>query len=168
MFAWRLFAARPPTVLKRLSHADREDRIADLVLSCCEWDFRRLRKYRDIGKPFAAWLTILLVNQTLDWLRSRKPFPEILEAKRAEEKDLPEPLPATIRTCIHRCLSRMGAKCQLYLACLADGMRPREIAVLVLLPEDNKRIADDLRYCLRKLRMMLIEEGLDPGKIVLE
>src|SRR5512147_2491143 len=69
-YAWKLFAARPPSILARLSSADREDRVAELVLSCHRDDFRRLRTYRNVGKSFAAWLTTVLVRQVMDWRRS--------------------------------------------------------------------------------------------------
>jgi len=167
VYVWKLFEARPPAILRKLDLSEREDRIADLVLSCYRDDFRRLRTYRNVGKPFAAWLTTVLVRQVLTWVRSQKPANELTDSIGAEEAT-PLGLSGRVTESLRRCLGRMTEKCQLYLACLADGMKPREIAVLLRLPEgDNKRISDDLRHCLRRLREMLLAEGVNADEVAL-
>jgi|SRR5712671_392744 len=165
-FAWKLSEARPPAVLRSLDLADRQDRIADLVLSCFQDDFRRLRKYQNVGKPFAAWLSTVLMRQVVSWLRSRRPVDELTDAVGAFEGDHPLGLTGRVVDCLNRCLGRMTEKCQLYLTCAADGMKPREIVLLLGLPDgENKRVSDDLRHCMRRLREMLLAEGLDPEEV---
>lgn len=167
-FAWKLFLVRPPAVLRRLELADREDRIADVVLSCCKDDFRKLRKYQDVGKPFAAWLSTVLVRQVLDWLKSKRPTDELTDAMGATEDDPSVGLSDGITDCLRRCLGRMSDKCQKYLSFTAEGMKPREIALLLRLPEgDNKRVSDDLRHCMKKLREALLDEGVVPEEVTL-
>jgi RNA polymerase sigma factor (sigma-70 family) len=165
-FAWKLSEARPPAIMRRLDPADRQDLISDLVLSCCSDDFRKLRRYQNVGKPFAAWLTTVFVRQVLDWLRRQRRTEELPDEFGAVEGDPPPGPTDRVVDCLHRCLGRMTEKCRLYLACAADGMKPREIALLLNLPEgENKRVSDDLRHCMRKLREMLLAEGVDPEEM---
>jgi len=165
-FAWKLSEARPPAILRSLDPADRQDRISDLVLSCCSDNFRKLRKYRDVGKPFAAWLTTVLVRQVLDWLRTQRHTEELTDEVGAAEDDPPPNLSDRVVASLHRCLGRMTEKCRLYLACAGDGMKPQEIVLLLRLPDgENKRVSDALRHCMRRLREMLLAEGLDPEEM---
>lgn len=162
VFAWKLFESRPPAIMRKLDPAERQDRIADLVLSCCRDDFRKIRSYRDVGKPFSAWLGIVLCRQVLDWMRTQRPVIELRDAIGAIE---PAPQPGIsdrVLGCLNRCLGQMTEKCRLYLACFAEGMKPKEVALLLRLPPgDNKRVSDDLRHCLNRLRAMLVSEGID-------
>ena len=164
VFAWKLLVARPPAVLRSLERADREDRIADLVVSCCDDDFRKLRKYRNVGKPFSAWLTTVFVHQLLTWFRARRPTGELTDIP--VEYEPPATLSTRVTECVIRCLGQLTEKCRTYLACVADGMKPREIALLLRLPEgDNKRVSDDLRHCMRRLRELLLAEGVKPEEL---
>ena len=166
VFAWKLFETRPPSILRGLDRSDRQDRIADLVYSCARDGFRKLRTYRNAGRPFSGWLTTVLVNQVLDGLRSRRPSEELTESLGGPDEDPPVILSNWLQERLKRCFDRMSERCQLYLACLADGLRPREIAELLQLPpSDNKSISDDLRYCLRRLREMLLQEGVNPEEV---
>jgi RNA polymerase sigma factor (sigma-70 family) len=165
-FAWKLSYARPPAILRSLDPADQQDRISDLVLSCCQNDFRKLRKYHNVGRPFAAWLMVVLDRQVRDWLRSRRPTNELDENLATPSEPPSIGLSARIVRCLNQNLARMSEKCRLYLACLADGMKPREIALLLQMPEGgNKRVSDDLRQCMHRLREMLIADGVTPDEI---
>jgi DNA-directed RNA polymerase specialized sigma24 family protein len=166
-FAWKLFRVRPPAILRSLPEHDREDRIADLVLSCCRDDFRKLRQYQRVGKPFSAWLTVVFAHQIFDWIRSQRPWVEIPDSLQHPGVGQDHMLPPRVVHCLHRCLSRLSPKCQTYLACLADGMKPREIVLVLQLPkEDNKRVSDDLRNCAGRLRELLLQEGIDPEQVL--
>lgn len=166
-FAWKLFQVRLPSNLRTLSEHNREDRIADLVLSCCRDDFRKLRQYKRMGKPFAAWLTVVLAHQVSDWIRKERPWEEIPESLPHPGRSPDRILSPHVVECLHRCLAQLSKKCQRYLACLADGMRPREIVLLYQLPkEDNARVSDDLRYCASQLRELLLREGIDPEQVL--
>jgi RNA polymerase sigma factor (sigma-70 family) len=165
-YSWKLFEARPPAILRRLDTADREDRIADLVLGCCQDNFCKLRKYQNIGKPFAAWLSTVLVRQVFDWLRSQRSVEELTDAVGATEDEPPMALSDGIVECLNRCLGRLPDKCQKYLTYAAEGMKPREIAALLRLPKgENKSVSDDLRYCMKKLREDLLKEGVLPDEV---
>lgn len=166
-FAWKLFQVRQPATLRTLPEHDREDRIANLVLSCCQDDFRKLRQYRNVGKPFAAWLTVVLARQVSDWRRAHRPWDELPDSLPHPGSGPDRMLSPRVVECLHRCLALLSKKCQNYLACLADGMRPREIVLLYHLPkEDNARVSDDLRHCARRLREMLLQEGIDPEQVL--
>jgi DNA-directed RNA polymerase specialized sigma24 family protein len=161
-FAWRLSKSRPPSILLRLDPADREERVSELVLKCYDQDFRKLRTYKDMGRPFAAWLNTVLDRQVRDWYRAEKPMEDV--------PDIPEPqqdgslvLTARARAIVRGCIDRMTDKCKLYLGCVADGLKPRETAALLL--GDSKQISDDTRHCLRKLREMLLAEGIRPDEL---
>lgn len=165
-FAWKLFEVHPPFILRKLDPTDRQDRIADLVLSCSQDRFRKLRSYRNVGKPFAAWLSTVLVRQAINWLRSRKPAEELTESLQSVEDDQSPGLSGRVVDSLNRCMGQMTEKCRLYLVCTADGMKPRDIALLLGVPEvDNKRISDDLRHCRRRLRELLLAEGVDPDEV---
>jgi len=167
VFAWKLSEARPPSVLRRLPLVDRQDRVADLVLSCCQDNFRKLRSYRNVGKPFAAWLATVITHQVLDWLKSQRPLDELTDLVAAPHADPPAMLSARVTESLHKCLGCMSEKCRIYLACTADGMKPRDIALLLRLPEhENKRVSDDLRHCMKRLRALLIAQGVDPEEVL--
>lgn len=164
-YTWKLFQVRPPSALSRLVSSDREDQIADLVLGCCQNDFRKLRKYRDVGKPFAAWLSTVLVHQVLDWHKKRRPTDELTDGAYLKDEH-PFPVSPKLSECLHQCLTRMSEKCQAYLSFGAHGLKPSEIVVLLHLPEgDNKRVSDDLRHCLRRLREELLKAGMRPIEV---
>jgi DNA-directed RNA polymerase specialized sigma24 family protein len=166
VFAWKLFQTRPPSIFGRLDVADREDRISDLVLACYRDDFRKLRSYRNLGMPFAAWLSTVLVRQILDWIRTHRPTDELTDLMGAAH-DNPPVLGRLVEERLSRCMDRMSDKCRLYLVCVAEGMKPREITVLLRLPAgENKRVSDDLRHCLRRLRELLIAEGINPEEVL--
>ena len=165
-YSWKLFQIRPPSVLSRLDSQDRDDLIADLVLSCCQDDFRKLRKYQNVGKPFAAWLSTVLVRQVLDWFKRQRPTDEFTDDAHAMDEQ-PFPVSPKLAECLNQCLSRMSEKCQAYLSFSAHGLKPSEIAVLLHLPEgDNKRVSDDLRHCMKRLREELLKAGMRPLEVI--
>ncbi len=168
VFAWKLSESRPPAILRSLDSADQQDRIAELVLSCSRDEFRKLRRYQNVGKPFAAWLTTVLDRQVRDWLRRQRPVDDLTENLNAWDAASSPELPNRVIECLNRCMDRMSPKCRLYLVCFADGMKPKEIALLLKLPEgDNKRVSDDLRHCIRRLRDLLTEAGVRPEEVTL-
>jgi len=166
-FTWKLAIARPPAVLNALNPADRQDSIADLVLSCIADNFAKLRKYADVGKPFAAWLTTVLDRQVRDKLRRQGRSDRALAAIDPSPPSSQNPLPRGLLECLDVCLNQMSPKCRLYLACLADGMKPAEIALLLQLPDgSNKRVSDDMRHCIHRLRTLLLEAGVRPEEVL--
>ena len=69
-FAQRLLEVCPPGVLTQIPPDNREDVIHDIILHCCQDDFRVLKRYADQGRPFAAWFQLVARNKILDHLRS--------------------------------------------------------------------------------------------------
>ena len=165
-FAWKLCQARPPSILRTLDPSEQQDRISDLVVICSRDNFHKLRKYRDVGRPFAGWLATVLDRQVRDFRRQRKPAEELTEGLPAARPESGPGLSTTVLRALGRALDQMSEKCRLYLGCLADGMKPREIAELLQLPDgENTRLSDDLRHCVRRVRELLLAEGVRPEEV---
>jgi DNA-directed RNA polymerase specialized sigma24 family protein len=171
-FAWKLLQARPPRLLRSLQPADQENVIAEVIVHCTDDHFRRLRTYQDKGKPFAAWLVVVAHHKALDWIR-RYPQPgdEPKGTEPEDQRHYDKPVDPGLRERVSACRRRLGEKCQRLIELWADyGYRPREIAEdpalgheLGYSPDENKRVSDDLRYCKKKLKGLLREEGLGLG-----
>jgi len=160
-FTWRALRAVPPPVFRDLDPAVQEDLIADIVVRCAENEFRLLRGYRNQGIPFAGWLGRIVRNRALDWIRREGNRPEF-QTGSPQDHDIPGLIDQkNLMATVSDCLGRIRGRCRLLLVAAADGLKPREIAVVLGLPEDSgKKISDDLRYCRRTLRQLLEESGL--------
>lgn len=161
-FAQLLLTVRPPSVLRGVPAEERHDLIHDVILHCCDDRFRVLRRYRDQGKPFAAWLSFVSRNKIINLRRREVPLQEVPE-------HLPEPSasPADqadgrqIVSRVEECLVELSRTCQLLLQGAADGLRPRELTQLLGWPEDrNKKASDDLRACRSRLKKALMGRGI--------
>ena len=166
-FAWALFKARPPSILHSLQPADREDRISDLVMSCSRDSFRKLRQYKNTGSTFAAWLSVVLDRDVRAWMRSRKPVEEVTEVSARTKSDTGLGLLGRISGSVQSGLRQIGTKCRVYLGYRADGLKPKEIVEeLGMSASGNKRVSDDLRYCMVRLRDFLVARGVRPSEVV--
>ena len=166
-FAWKLLRCSPPPRFQGLAEVDREDIIADLVVRWLSDDFAVLRRYRDNGRPFAGFLATAANNRATDrWRR--------IQDQRKRDRNLDEPaedgVPLAERLSdgevghderyedrlklqqVEECLGNVSERCQVLLHGAADGMKPRELTVLLGWPPDwNKKAHDALRECRRSL-----------------
>ncbi len=175
-FAKDLLRICPPAALRGLTRDLREDVVHDLVLHCCKDDFRVLRSYRDRGRPFAAWLQLVVRNRFLDTVRREKRANVVSLDDDPDSTPLQVPDPeATARVDggvdrdmildkVRAALTVLTDKCRLLVQGAADGYKPRELVRLMGWPADwNKKASDDLRECRKNLRRLLAADGIDPG-----
>ena len=176
-FIRNLLRICPPSVLRNLTPDRRDDMAHDLVLHCCKDDFRVLRRYQDRGRPFAAWLQLVARNRFLDSVRrEQKVHMVALDGDPdAEPLQVPDPTATarvdgsvdreTLLTKVRQALDILSDKCRLLVQGAADGYKPRELVKLLGWPADwNKKASDDLRECRRRLRLLLVDQGMDPGE----
>jgi DNA-directed RNA polymerase specialized sigma24 family protein len=122
--------------------------------------------YQNMGRPFAAWLTTVLDRQVRGWLRSRKPSDEITEGSARTGTDPRLGLSNQVVDSLNRGLDELNTKCRLYLSYRSEGLKPREIADALGLPDgENKRVSDDLRHCMSRLRDFLLSRGIRPDEV---
>jgi DNA-directed RNA polymerase specialized sigma24 family protein len=169
-FAVRLLRSRPPRIFASLSIEEREDVISTIVLHCCRDEFRMLRTYRNMGRPFAAWLVLVARNRALDRLKqiARAPSNRGLEMDRSQPVD---PRATALEVAevgqalevTRRCIGELGESCRLLLWGAAEGLTPKGLTSLLGWPTDwNKKASDALRECRRQLRLRLAECGVNP------
>ena len=172
LFATRLLTLCPPGPLRTVPPQDRMDLIHEVILGCRERDFQVLRRYRNEGRPFAAWFLSVARNRIVDLLRSGRfgtgPVAVDLSPALGERHRDGAPLPdqqvwaVEMLDAVARCVSKMGLACRLLLQGAADGIPPRQLTQLLSWPADwNKKASDDLRACRKRLVELLREEGLD-------
>jgi RNA polymerase sigma factor (sigma-70 family) len=176
-FARRMFEACPPRSIRMVHEDLREDLIHDIIVHCCEDDFRVLRTYRDQGRPFVVWFNFLSRNKIIDWLKKQR------GAEKEEERvdldsqfervqpgqKLPPDRDVARRALLQatvRSMDELGERCRLLLLSAAEGLKPREMArFLGSAPGDNKKISDALRECRRQLRYRLRQAGINPESV---
>ncbi|MFH1314761.1 MAG: sigma-70 family RNA polymerase sigma factor [Candidatus Eisenbacteria bacterium] len=167
----------PPRQMRGLSQEDCQDLIHEVVFHCVRDDFRVLRRYVDMGKPFVAWLYTIAHHKCLDYLRSHdikvqvvsiheNPEGKGLENVLADPANGPDKRSedADLVAIVKKAMGQLGERCRLLLEMAADEFMPKEMAaVLGLSPDQNKKISDDLRYCRKRLKQLLSEAGFDMG-----
>lgn len=167
VFAWRLVRLRTPVVFRTLSEEDQADLLEDVLQDLQQDNFRQLRSYRNLGRPFAAWFWAVLRNRTLDHVKYTR--------RRAHESltDLLEPLEdlgaspevqaelGELLTHVEAALEHLSPQCQLLLKAAAEGYKPKELQVLLGLGAgENKKLSDQLRHCRKKLTDELEQAGI--------
>jgi DNA-directed RNA polymerase specialized sigma24 family protein len=174
--AIRLLEARPPGPSRSIPGDRRAALFHDIAVDCILNDFRVLRQYENHGKPFSSWLYLVARNKILDEIRERRwEIPSQFGVEDGTPADvaiggiLPtQPNEETRQA--HRealevvavCMRKLRQHCQLLLRMTARGFSIAEILrVLRLPPEDNKRIADDRRFCRQQLRQLIERQGVD-------
>jgi len=175
-YARIVITARPPQPLLGLNREDREDCIEEIIFHCIKDDFRVLRRYEDIGRPFSAWLYVIAHNKAVDFIEKRNRRWSI-EIQPEEDTDVSasqrEPVAPfgnpdgngdldELVEKVEELIRQLGEECRQLLELAGQGLKPKEIAKLLGLPEDqNKKVSDHLRYCRDKLKKLLAEEGYD-------
>ena len=182
-FTFRLIQVAPPRVLNQLDQGDRDDLVQDVVVYCIRDDFRVLRTYKDVGKPFAAWLFFMIRNRVLDRLKSRSRKDRTIVRDRSEsspeglersDAEVPRGADSSDRASftevlgvVRRLMQSLDEHCRLLLRMAGDELTPREMTRLLgWPPERSKKVSDDLRYCRKKLFSLLAEKGIDPQEVV--
>ncbi len=171
-FAWKVLIAFPPPAMRGLSREDREDAISEVVFHCLKDDLRVLRTYRDQGHPFASWFLVVAQYRTLDLLRrcahsagtTRSDDSGTLHHDHSPE-GRPDESAFSRRNLdlVMRFVLQMDLTDQILLMASAEGYRPRDLVRLLGLPSRNaKKVSDDLRYCRKRLKILLqTRAGLD-------
>ena len=157
---------------RALSREDREDAISEVVFHCLKDDLRVLRSYRDQGHSFASWFLVVAQYRTLDLLRRCSRSPETARSGPSGDVNCdrsPEGRPdesAFSRRnldLVMRFVSQMDVTDQILLLGSAEGYRPRDLVRFLGLPSRKaKKVSDDLRYCRKRLKILLqTRAGLD-------
>lgn len=163
----------PPRMFLALGENERSDFMQSFLLHTFEADFKTLKRYRDRGRPFSAWLTVVISNRCVDYLRSKKRNQDNLPSVPLEYGDYVSTLKATELTpfektafstliaSIQRCLDKLPLNCGLLIKLGAENVETAQICRLMKIPEDdNKKLSDKLRYCRKLLKDLLVREGI--------
>jgi hypothetical protein len=171
-FAVGLLTVNPPAPLRAVPTNDRIDVVHDLVLHCCQDDFRVLRRFDPERARFAVWFCCVARNFVTDRLRAKSqrpanPSPQEPDdaLRRLRTRDAPadrriwaEEVLQAVATALHQ----LGDVCQILLRGAAQGLRPNELTSLLRWPPEwNKKASDDLRSCRTRLRRALLAAGFD-------
>jgi len=169
-----LLQTRRPKVCFSLSVEERKDCLPEIFLHCVKDDYRVLRTYRNMGRPFSHYLYEVVRNIGRDKWRQKSRahavrindcpadgrLRALLERKNFSQhehlawKELAEVVSEEFH--------RLDKRCRLLLNCSADESTIREIVFTLALPRDqNKKVSDDLRYCREKLRRLIEARGYD-------
>lgn len=179
-YARDLLSARPPRPLRLLPLEEREDAIHEIILHCARDDFRILKQYDASRTNFAAWLYVVAHNKCISRWRTGRAEQERTRSLSEDDHGLEtsarqEPAAddleilgwAQIVSNVEELLQTIGDRCRLLLKMAADGIKPREMVSLLRLPADqNKKVADDLRYCRSKLKVALRGRGIDIARLL--
>ncbi len=170
----------PPRQFKSLNYDEKKDCIQEIVVHCIENDFRVLRSYKNVGKPFAAWFYFIARNKILDCIRKsgkEESFETELGWNKSELEAARSSNPGdslsikfeqgkTLEV-VRTCLALIDEKCRLLLKLAAEEYLPREMVKILGLPDAQaKKISNDLGYCRKKLANLLYEKGFNIEEIL--
>lgn len=166
-------AKRLPRAARVLSDQDCEDFISELFQKLIENDFRQLRNYSKVDRPFEYWFAAVSKFKAIDFLRKKNResfiFTEIDEssieeiatspASQFKEVQAKETLKA-----VNDVMSTLNLKCQLLLKLAAEEYSLSEMVVLCghgkPTPELMKKVSSDLSYCRKILITRLLKTGI--------
>lgn len=169
-WAMRFFAACPPSVLSAIPKEQRESICFDIMADCLMDDFRILRKYKNRGKPFAAWFVFVSRHRIIDRIRSIKRTPDVDQFNSEVGGDRPEWEPIVfdhhtlkrIVEVVKQCIGEMTEQCQLLLELVGDGEEiPDILAMRVVAPDTNKKLSNAIRHCQKRLWECVESKGVD-------
>lgn len=158
-FLYRLLIVRPPGVYARCRLEVREDVRQDVFLRLCEANFRRLRTYRDCGRPFSGWLAQVIYRRTIDEVTSQLPDVELNPDKEIGDTGEEHLCTQQVLDRVRRLIQELPAQHRRILYLSTDGLKPREIAPLMGL--DNKTVSEKLRHARNRLKQLLDREGTE-------
>ena len=166
MFLVKVLQTRPPEILRTRSEDDRQDFYHRLFLHFCENGYARLRKYRDRGKPFSAWLLRAAWNLAITEYRRQKPEQLVDDVSPiADDNPQIEAHTDVLRDeGIRECLSRLSDSCQTLIKGWAvDGMSLDDLRVLMGLPPGEKSVKRAWDEIHRKCKVQLVRCLKDRG-----
>jgi len=159
-----------PRKLKHIPEEQRKDLFHDIVVHCIKDDFRVLRQYTNIGRPFAAWFYFVANNKIRDYIEKHT---KDVEANAGESSNS-TPIKAEISNpetslqsrelleLVNECIAELDAYCQVLLRLAGEEFKPREmVGVLGWAKEKAKKVSNDLGYCRSKLQNLLFARGVD-------
>jgi DNA-directed RNA polymerase specialized sigma24 family protein len=167
-------AANPPRIINTYDPCDHPGLINEVYLHCIKDDFRVLRRYMNQGKLFEAWLHSTAHHKIFDMARKdgligerKLVYVDPLESDKTDgmRQHEGEGLSDSLRDLLQKVkdtMAKLDEYCQLLLRMAADGYKIREMVVtLGLPPGEGKKLSDRLRYCRKKLKKLLIRDGID-------
>lgn len=177
----RFLEVCPPREVRSLSGEDRADLKQTVLLQLVEDDFRVLRGYKDIGRPFDGWLYFVIRSRAYDMIRGKTPTlgdatgdnakgqsPAISDHSKRDLLASDELESAEVIDLVNRCIAEFDSYGQLLLKLGAEEYTPQEMVVVLrrlgFSDLDNVKVSNDLRYRRRKLTQMLEEHGVQIGK----
>jgi len=181
-YAYHLLMSPPVSVLHPFDDSEKMDIFQDLIYKCAREDFRILRTYRE-DKNFPAWLITIFYRDVFRRLRrSNREFAFAIMAPKDSENSYEETVVAQnnpadeyldwkkLSRTVYTYMKELTLLCRLLLSMSAEGYKPREIALAVVLPpdKDNKWVSDTIRECRRKLKNLLFEKGIDVEKLMVK
>jgi DNA-directed RNA polymerase specialized sigma24 family protein len=168
--AYPYLVASPPRSFFWFDPMRREDLAGEVVLHLTAHDFRRLRGYRDCGRPFLCWLRTAAYNRAVEiHRRERHPVNHTADAD-VLPTTAPGPDPAEQTALqeaareVRRVLLGFDNKlCRILLRLrLERQLKNREITrVLGLAPDRNADVGNWYRRCRLELVDRLQEAGID-------
>lgn len=176
-YAYKMLECHPPRPLASQTADDRLDIIQSVILHFIENNGKRLRSYRDTGKPFSRWFVTVAYNKVIEIIRENKTWLtryidtlnneqnyDIIElvfdpfddpSRRTEYRE--------VIAKVRQCMRKLERKCRILINAHAQGFNFTEIGVMAGLGPDNKRASDTLRACRTRLKKLLFENGIDIG-----
>ena len=160
----------PPRPMRSMNHDDFEDMLADITLHCVGEDkgFAVLRRYKKMGRSFAAYLYTVANNFVLNRIKSIAARKEVdgntvLEQIVSEEEDPARKAQINeLVDIVLEALKEIDEDCRRLLVLAAEEMKPREIVEFLRLPAgNNKKVSDRISYCREILSNMLHTKGID-------
>jgi len=165
-----LLEVSTPRTLKIVPLDERKDLFHDIVVHCIRDNFRVLRQYEDVGRPFAAWFYFVANNKIRDYLDKSGRTPETISSNNSDPapSDEAKPNPETdhenreLLQSVNAAIAELDDYCQVLLRLAGEEYKPREMTgILGWAKEKAKKISNDLGYCRRKLANLLFERGID-------
>jgi RNA polymerase sigma factor (sigma-70 family) len=165
-----LLEVSKPRALKAVPAEYRNDLFHDIVVHCIRDDFRVLRQYKDMGRPFAAWFYFVANNKIRDFWDKEKQRSDtggsgVIEPELADTSHSNPGSDTQNRQLldkVNQCIRELDDHCQVLLRLAAEEYKPREIVrVLGWAKDKAKKISNDLAYCRKKLMDLLSVRGIE-------
>ena len=153
-----------------------DDAIQEVILHFISSNCAKLKRYRDEGKPFRSWFNVVATRKIYDLIRQNKAEqernldfaaanPDFNWVEEVPSKDLGgnfENWDVLLWRKIEECVKKLTAKCKALILLAAGESDFERRKIMMGCPEKtNKQMSDDLRFCRKRLRACLENEGID-------
>ena len=146
----------------------KEDIIEEIIVHCIDDNCKVLKKYKPQGGSFTGWFFRVSKNKIFDFLRRpenkyiKVEFEDYMLDENVQNDDNQNDLVDIVWSSI----KNLKEKCQILLKLAADEYTPLEMTVILGIEKNfNQKVADDLRYCRKKLKELLIIEGVSMSEL---